>query len=313
MKFEQIKQIFNENIKNKKFSNLSSNCDNFVDKSNTKIDLTDLISCSEDYFEDMLKIYEAEEKVLEINENKYLKLCGTGILYLIVNKDSNLFLDVKIENENFESLFIKILVKENVKFNLIGFNQGKNLFTNIKIIANDNSKINHLMFNYNNFFNSNEVKLNENVVYELQGINYSQNENLINYNEAFHINDNSKSDFKINCYSFENSKIECKTKTKTERNIKQIEGHQKSAGLILSKTSKISCEPILEILSKDVISSHSASVSKIFDDVKYYLMSRGMSDKEIKDFIVNQRYEYLIEKIEVEEFKNILNEKFKNE
>lgn len=300
-----IKTKFKEFLGKKEFSILEIEDVDLISKEEYKEDLIALISCSENYFEDLLKVYGTKEKVLKIDSDKYLKIKGTGILYLIVNQNSNLFLD--IDAYQFEGLFIKILVKENIKLNLINQNNGQNLFTNIKIIQEENSQVKHLVFNVNNKQNINESNLNKSAIYELEGINYSSESDLINFNNVFHKGNNSNSNFKINCYAFEKSIIMCKTKTKVESNAKSCIGHQKAYGLILSNDSKINCEPILEILSNDVISSHSASVSKIFDDTKYYLMSRGMSDEEIKDFIVKERFNYLIEKIEVEEFKHRIN------
>lgn len=296
------KKLFKEGLEKKEFFNLNVKNVNLIDKEDYKGNLSTLISCSENYFEDLLKVYETQEKVLEINSDKFLEIRGTGILYLIVNEDSCLFLDIKAKQ--FEGLFIKILVKENVKLNLINQNKGNDLFTHIKIIQERNSKVKHLMFNVNNKQNINESNLDENAIYELEGVNYSSENELINFNNVNHKGNNSNSDFKINCYTFDKASVMCKTKTKVESVAKNCIGHQSARGLILSSDSRINCEPILEILSNDVISSHSASVSKIFDDTKYYLMSRGMSDVEIKDFIVKERFNFLIEKIEVEEFKD---------
>lgn len=296
---------FKENLEKKKFSNLSVLNESLIEKENYIGNINSLISCSENIYEDLLKIYDVNEKILEINSDKYLKIAGSGILYLIINNDSNIFLDICAES--FEGVFIKILVKEKIKFNLINQNKGENLFSNIKLIQEENSKVKHLMFNINNKQNVNEIILNQGANYKLEGINYLENNNLINLNDVNHIGNNSNSDFKINCYTFNKANISCKTKNKVESKINHCESHQKIHGLILSKDSKINCEPILEIFSNDVISSHSASVSKIFDETKYYLMSRGMSDRKINNFIVNERFNFLIEKIKVDEFKEKIN------
>ena len=100
---------FKKSLEKKEFSKLNVKNVKLEDKQDSKSNLTPLISCSENYFEDLLKVYVEIEKVLKIDSNMYLNITGTRILYLIVNKDSNLFLDIK--SEKFEGVFIKILVK----------------------------------------------------------------------------------------------------------------------------------------------------------------------------------------------------------
>lgn len=214
-----LENEFKNNLE-KEFSRLEIENVNLIDKKDSKSDLTSLISCSEDYFEDLMKIYGVDEKVLEIDSNQHLTVNGSGILYLIINNDSSVFLDFK--SESFESLFVKILVKKNINFELINQNMGEDLFTNIKIIQEENSKLKHIFFNVNNKQNINQTRLSLNAIYDLEGINYSQNEKLVNLNNAYHIGDNSNSDFKINCYSFDKSNIMCKTKTRIEKKTKIV-------------------------------------------------------------------------------------------
>jgi len=254
-----------------------------------------------------------KETYQTIDNDIHIKIIKPSIFYFLIEKDSNLLLDIEnIENLENNQVYIKILVKEKVNFNLINLNYGDNLKTDIEIIQEDYSNVKHLVFNIGIKENINYSNINLNSNYNVEGINCSYSDDLLNYNTLLHTQNNSKSNAKFNCYTINKSNIICKTKSNVKQKLKNIESHQISHGLILEKDSKINCEPILEILSNDVISSHSASVSKIFDDQLYYLMSRGFKQEDIKKFIVKERFNYLIEKIDNEEFKNIVYEEIEN-
>lgn len=56
--------------------------------------------------------------------------------------------------------------------------------------------------------------------------------------------------------------------------------------LLLDKGARARADPKMEILNNDVSAKHSASVGEIDDEQIFYLMSRGMSEKEAKETIV---------------------------
>lgn len=56
--------------------------------------------------------------------------------------------------------------------------------------------------------------------------------------------------------------------------------------LLLSDTARAQAVPDLEILTDDVKCSHAASISHIPEEQLFYLMSRGVSQKEAEDLIV---------------------------
>lgn len=56
--------------------------------------------------------------------------------------------------------------------------------------------------------------------------------------------------------------------------------------LLLSDQARAEAVPDLEIESDDVKCSHAATISKIPDEQMFYLMSRGVSEKDAKELIV---------------------------
>jgi Fe-S cluster assembly scaffold protein SufB len=73
--------------------------------------------------------------------------------------------------------------------------------------------------------------------------------------------------------------------TNSELNIKSI---------VLSKDASVSNIPKLNVSNKNVKSSHSSTISRISDDEIFYLNSRGLNEKEIKNMIIQSYVNDLI-------------------
>lgn len=302
---KKFEKEFREDIEKKEYDKIDINNLNIINKQEFKSDLTDLIDCSKDFYEDLIKIYTNEEKVLELETDTYLEIKGSGILYIIIKESLDLFLD--FENKNFTGINVKILIKENLNVNLITKDIGSKLNRNLKIIAKENVNLNHILLIKNSFYSKTKIQLDKDSSYNLNGVIFQNVNKIYNNVEIQHIGDDSNSNIKIDLLSLDNSKIFSDIKTKVRKGVKFVEGHQKSKGLILNRDVQIVCEPILEIDSNEVISSHSASVSNIDKEEQFYFNSRGFSLKETQDFIVNEKVNFLIEKIGNEEFRNKLN------
>ncbi|HCL57813.1 MAG TPA: hypothetical protein DHW82_12510 [Spirochaetia bacterium] len=63
-------------------------------------------------------------------------------------------------------------------------------------------------------------------------------------------------------------------------------GHMECSSLMLNKKGKVHAIPELESNSHDVVLSHEAMVGKIADEEIFYLMSRGLSEKDAVSLIV---------------------------
>ncbi len=78
--------------------------------------------------------------------------------------------------------------------------------------------------------------------------------------------------------------------------------------ILLSDEAVSRSLPILLCHEEDVEGSHGVSTGKIDEDKLFYLMSRGLSEKEAKKLIINANYNLVIDNIPDEEIKNEIKE-----
>src|SRR5690606_37782487 len=83
--------------------------------------------------------------------------------------------------------------------------------------------------------------------------------------------------------------------------------------LILGNKAKCDALPALDIQTSDVNVSHSASVSKADEEKIFYAMSRGLSEEEARNIIIQGFFENLLEMIQdpllYEKLKNLIEAK----
>lgn len=255
-----------------------------IDKENYTGDLSKLISCSENYYEDLIKIYSNCFKVIKIDHNTILNLSGIGILYIVVEK--NLRLELNFKSPNFSAIFIKILVKEGVNLDLIEKSNSKDLYKNLFLFQEKRSNLIFSQFIYDCKLNFSLNKIEDYSTYDLKsGYHIKNNDSYIN-NIVLHIKENSKSKMIIRGGAEKNSNVICNGKIKILRNSKNCVGIQNLKNIIIDETSNIESEPILEIENNEVICSHSSSISKISKELLFYLNSKGISNDLGIDLII---------------------------
>ncbi|OGI20926.1 MAG: Fe-S cluster assembly protein SufD [Candidatus Melainabacteria bacterium RIFCSPHIGHO2_02_FULL_34_12] len=90
------------------------------------------------------------------------------------------------------------------------------------------------------------------------------------------------------------------------------DAHQENRNLLLSENARAESIPELEILTNDVIRcSHGVTVGQVDKDQIYYLMSRGLEQKEAEKIIIEGFLEPTISKIPHEDLKQKIVEKIK--
>ncbi|HIG97989.1 TPA: hypothetical protein HA231_01015 [Candidatus Woesearchaeota archaeon] len=77
-------------------------------------------------------------------------------------------------------------------------------------------------------------------------------------------------------------------------NAANSEGHQKTNILLLSDTARASPIPKLEIDNYDVKASHEASVGQLDREKLFYLMSRGLGEREASILAVEGFFDPLL-------------------
>lgn len=282
---KKFEEEFKENLILNKGNNLIIKGADSIDKANYEFDLSNLISCSENYYEDLIKIHSNSEKVIELNKNTKLDLSGNGILYILVKSD--LQLELNFNSKDFSALFIKLLIEDNIKLKLIENSNSKNLYKNLVLIQSKNSIVDNFQFIYNSKINFTESKLNQNAIYNLKSAYYIKNNYSYIKNISKHIKENSKSDMLIQGAADKNSIVICDGLIRIEKDAKNSKGIQNIKNIILDSTSKILSEPILEIENNQVVCSHGCSISKISEDTLFYLNSRGIDNFSSKNLIID--------------------------
>jgi Fe-S cluster assembly protein SufD len=92
----------------------------------------------------------------------------------------------------------------------------------------------------------------------------------------------------------------------------KTDGYQANRNLILSRNARADSIPGLEILADDVKCTHGATVGKIDPDLLFYLLSRGIPQKEAEKLVVEGFFESIMERIPFEGVKNRFHEAIQN-
>lgn len=90
---------------------------------------------------------------------------------------------------------------------------------------------------------------------------------------------------------------------KIEKGMKQANAFQTLKGIITSDQAIVEVNPILLIDEFDVKAGHGATIGKIEEDQLYYLMSRGLNQRESEKLIINGFLKPIIDEIDDEPLK----------
>ncbi len=89
----------------------------------------------------------------------------------------------------------------------------------------------------------------------------------------------------------------------------QSNAHQSCKSLLLSAGAEIDAKPELEIYADDVRCSHGATVGRLDQDARFYLLSRGLSPKEAETLLIFAFAEEVIEAIPLPEWRRAITER----
>ena len=73
---------------------------------------------------------------------------------------------------------------------------------------------------------------------------------------------------------------------KIHKGMKQSHAHQHNKGVVLGPLARLDANPLLLIDEYDVEASHGAAIGRIDEEQLYYLMSRGLSEKDAQRLII---------------------------
>lgn len=292
------------------------------------------------------------KKIEELKENLEFKY-GVGLDYsnssnnikINLNNNDNVKLVYNFDNEN-NTLINQILINANGNSTItIEYlsNTNKECFHNgaIKLIANENAKVN---INIVNFLNeaSNNFETIENKLYKNSNVNYTiidigGQKSISNYYSSI-VGENATNNVKTIYLGCENqikdlnyiaelygkktnididvqgaitgkAKKHFKGTIDFKKGCKKAKGNENEYCMILSEDAKAIALPMLLCSEEDVEGKHSTASGKVDKKILFYIMSRGLSYKEAVTLLVKSNFSKIIESIKDEELKKTILQK----
>ncbi len=93
-----------------------------------------------------------------------------------------------------------------------------------------------------------------------------------------------------------------------EKDTTQSDGHLSHDTMLLSKKAKSRSVPSLEIEANDVKAGHSASVGQVDEEAIFYLRSRGLTEEQARELMIDGFFESLLLQIPDESMASQLRE-----
>ncbi|MDB0046229.1 Fe-S cluster assembly protein SufD [Candidatus Pelagibacter sp.] len=235
---------------------------------------------------------------------------------IVLEKNSNLKL-IDLFDDSSENNFINIVqnfdiaqdaILKNYKIDHKKNSNIKYSYNNINLEKNSISE--NFIFSTGSKFLKNEINCNLNDEYSsafINGIinltNSQHHEIKTNIN---HLAENTKSYQLIKSVLNENAKGIYQGKIYVDSKAQKTNGYQLSKALLLSENTEFDGKPELEIYADDVKCSHGATSGNLDEDAIFYLMSRGLSNQQSKELLINGFLLDAVEKITDIEIKDLI-------
>jgi Fe-S cluster assembly protein SufD len=125
-----------------------------------------------------------------------------------------------------------------------------------------------------------------------------------------HLKKHTTSDFQNYAIAVDNANMILNNNAKIVQGASKSIVRQKAKGLTLSSSAKIKAMPNLYIDEYDVIANHAASIGSISKEDLFYLMSRGLEERDAAKLIVLGFVQPLLDKIADESLRKEIQENF---
>lgn len=125
-----------------------------------------------------------------------------------------------------------------------------------------------------------------------------------------HLKKHTTSDFQNYAIAVDNANMILNNNAKIVQGASKSIVRQKAKGLTLSANAKIKAMPNLYIDEYDVIANHAASIGSISKEDLFYLMSRGLEERDAAKLIVLGFVQPLLDKISDESLRKEIQENF---
>ena len=226
---------------------------------------------------------------------------------IVLEKNSSLKL-INLFDDKSENNFINIVqnfdlaqdaILKNYKIDHKKNSNIKYCYNNINLEKNSISE--NFIFSTGSKFIKNEINCNLNDEYSsafINGIinltNSQHHEIKTNIN---HLAENTKSYQLIKSVLNDNAKGIYQGKIYVDSKAQKTNGYQLSKALLLNENTEFDGKPELEIYADDVKCSHGATSGNLDEDAIFYLMSRGLSNQQSKELLINGFLLDAVEKI----------------
>ena len=281
---------------------------------------------------------ELENQIFEkANQNIKIEETKTGCLYLDfnINEDnSNLVENIEIDantkskttiyikymsDDNFDCYhngIIRVNAKSNSKTNIVIINMLNDFSTNLLSIENnleESSVVNYTIVdfggktsvtNYYSKLDRNGAKANINTIY------LGKDEQVFDINYIAELfGENTETKIEVQGALKHEAKKNFKGTIDFKKGCKKAKGDENEFCMLLSDKAKSKALPMLLCTEEDVEGNHSTAAGKIEDDKLFYIMSRGLSEKDAMKLIVKAKFNKILENIKDENLKQeIVNE-----
>jgi len=235
---------------------------------------------------------------------------------IVLEKNSSLKL-INLFDDNSENNFINTVqnfdiaqeaILKNYKIDHKKNSNIKYSYNNINLEKNSISE--NFIFSTGSKFIKNEINCNLNDEYSsafINGIinltNSQHHEIKTNIN---HLAENTKSYQLIKSVLNDNAKGIYQGKIYVDSKAQKTNGYQLSKAILLNENTEFNGKPELEIYADDVKCSHGATSGNLDEDAIFYLMSRGLSQQQSKELLINGFLLDAVEKITDSEIKDLI-------
>jgi Fe-S cluster assembly protein SufD len=128
---------------------------------------------------------------------------------------------------------------------------------------------------------------NQNSSFELYGIIIGRQSDEFKVNiVSHHQTKDALSRVHIKAVMFDSSKLDFTGLIKIDKGADLSDAYLKNDNLLIGESAVVNSSPQLEIKADDVKASHGVTISTISELDQFYLKSRGLTDKESKELLV---------------------------
>ena len=290
----------NKTIKNKNNLIIFDNQE-IINKTDVKIKDNHLFFNQENEFFVVLNNFDQAPKLkFEIAKGKRVKL----YLLSIQSRKTKIEYQIKVNDNSELTLFTDFSSSRNTSADI-----------SLKIDVYESAKLkilNSLIFNgkLNFIYQVNLKEKNARADIELLNIGKKTSEFIVDQ-KVNHLAVSTVSNINNWLIATDDSKFNFSVTGKIEKGMEYSKCHQSNKGIMLSDKSEISVIPQLLIDEYDVDASHGAAIGQMDELQLYYLLSRGLSEKEARELIISGYTSPFIQMIEDSEIQKLISSKIK--